>query len=40
MKVFLSCSVSLLNLIKCSGSSGVLDGLRRVAAGGWGSYFF
>lgn len=36
MQAFLSCSMSLLNLIKCSGSSGVLDGWDRVGDGGWG----
>ena len=40
VQAFLSCSVSLLNLIKCSGSSGVLDGLHRVGGRGWGFFFF
>lgn len=36
MKVSLLCSMSLLNLIKCSGSSGVLDGRGRAGRGGRG----
>ena len=35
MKAFLSCPMSLLNLIKCSHSSGVQDGWGRVGHEGW-----